>query len=67
MLACYKASATGVLGSPDDPKFRSSMTLFSAVATSPADRELFTAALARFFNAAPDPSTIAILQAERNG
>jgi uncharacterized protein (DUF1810 family) len=64
MLACDGVSATGVLGSPDDLKFRSSLTLFGAVATSPADRELFKAALARFFGGAPDSATLTILEAQ---
>jgi uncharacterized protein (DUF1810 family) len=63
MLARDGVSATEVLGSPDDLKFRSSLTLFKAVATSPADRDLFTQGLARFFGAAPDPATLAILDA----
>jgi uncharacterized protein (DUF1810 family) len=52
-------SALAILGSPDDLKFRSSMTLFaavSAVSTSP-----FDAALARFFAGVPDPATLALL------
>jgi uncharacterized protein (DUF1810 family) len=61
MLACPAASATEVLGSPDDLKFRSCLTLFSAVATSPAARELFMTALARFFGGTPDAATLTIL------
>ena len=64
MLACRTTSATQVLGEPDDLKFRSSLTLFQAVAATPQDRELFTAALARFFGGAPDAATLAILRSD---
>jgi uncharacterized protein (DUF1810 family) len=46
-----------ILGSPDDLKFRSSMTLFAAV--SP-DLE-FTRAIARFYGGTPDPKTLQLL------
>jgi uncharacterized protein (DUF1810 family) len=46
-----------ILGSPDELKFCSSMTLFSAV--SP-DRE-FTAAIARFYGGTPDQKTLQLL------
>jgi uncharacterized protein (DUF1810 family) len=52
------ASAHDVLGSPDDVKFRSSMTLFAAV--SPAGSP-FAAALDRFFAGRPDPATERLL------
>ena len=44
-----------VLGSPDDMKFRSSMTLFAAVAP---DEPLFRQALNRFFDGVPDRLTL---------
>ena len=53
-----RASAHDVLGSPDDLKFRSSMTLFAAL--SPAGSP-FAAALDRFFAARPDPATERLL------
>jgi len=43
-----------ILGSPDDLKFRSSMTLFDAVSDNP----LFSGALARYFAGAKDPATL---------
>lgn len=47
-----------ILGSPDDVKFRSSMTLFAEA----SDREApFREALARYFDGAPDPRTLARL------
>ncbi len=44
-----------ILGSPDDMKFRSSMTLFATVAP---DEPLFRQALDRFFAGEPDPLTL---------
>jgi uncharacterized protein (DUF1810 family) len=52
--------AHAVFGSPDDLKFRSSMTLFHAAA--PED-PVFAEALARFFGGAGDPRTQALLRA----
>ena len=60
MLAVADRSAHEILGSPDDLKFRSSMTLCAAVG---ADRPEFVAALARFYAGAPDAATLAILAA----
>jgi uncharacterized protein (DUF1810 family) len=59
LAAPFGLSALAILGAPDDVKFRSSMTLFAAV----ADRDLgpFGAALARYFGGASDPATIALL------
>jgi len=59
IAAAPGASALAILGSPDDLKFRSSMTLFAAVAGG--DREPFDAALARYFGGAADPATRALL------
>jgi uncharacterized protein (DUF1810 family) len=64
MLACGSPSARQVLGSPDDTKFRSSLTLFQAVAASPEDEALFTAGLERFFDGAADQATLSILAAQ---
>jgi len=46
-----------ILGSPDDLKFRSSMTLFSAVADDP----IFDAAIARYYAGGKDQPTIDLL------
>ena len=43
-----------ILGSPDDLKFHSSMTLFDAV----SDHPLFSSALARYFAGARDQATL---------
>lgn len=51
-------SAAAIFGGIDAIKLRSSMTLFAAVADDAAP---FAAALARFFNGAPDPATLGLL------
>ena len=51
-------SAQAIMGPVDAIKLRSSMTLFAAVAGDPAP---FEAALARFFDGAPDEATLARL------
>jgi uncharacterized protein (DUF1810 family) len=53
------ASARDVLGTPDDIKLRSSMTLFAAVAGEPRP---FERVLDRHFGGTPDPLTVAVLQ-----
>jgi uncharacterized protein (DUF1810 family) len=50
--------ATDIFGSPDDLKFRSSMTLFARA--DPAAPE-FSTALATYFGGLPDPRTLEIL------
>lgn len=52
-------SAHEIFGSPDDLKFRSSMTLFSAAAGAAGER--FRLALQRFFAGEPDPRTLDLL------
>lgn len=51
-------SAHDIFGSPDDLKFRSSMTLFSLA--EPAER-CFQDALVKYFDGKPDPLTLAKL------
>ena len=46
-----------ILGSPDDLKFRSSMTLFNAVASDPE----FSAALDKYYRGEPDQKTLQLL------
>jgi uncharacterized protein (DUF1810 family) len=52
-------SAHEIFGSPDDLKFRSSMTLFQAAAP---DEPVFGQALERYFEGAPDPRTLQLLR-----
>lgn len=51
-------SAHDILGSPDELKLRSSMTLFAAAVP---DEPLFARVLARFYGGAPDARTLALL------
>ncbi|MCJ2144658.1 DUF1810 domain-containing protein [Methylobacterium sp. E-066] len=51
-------SAHAIFGSPDDVKFRSSMTLFARAAP---EEPGFAAALATYFGGEPDPLTLAKL------
>ena len=46
-----------ILSSPDDLKFQSSMTLFSAVSSDPE----FSAAIAKFYGGRPDQRTLDLL------
>jgi uncharacterized protein (DUF1810 family) len=56
-------SANDVFGSPDDLKFRSSMTLFDAVAADPAP---FRTALQLYYDGAPDQKTLQLLDGSGN-
>ena len=59
MMAASDHSAHDILGSPDDLKFRSCMTLFGQVAP---EEILFNQALERFFGGSPDEKTLQLLQ-----
>jgi uncharacterized protein (DUF1810 family) len=61
MLASPSRNIGSILGYPDDLKFRSSMTLFAAVAP---EEPLFEAALEKFFGGEPDPLTTRLLEQE---
>jgi uncharacterized protein (DUF1810 family) len=50
-----------ILGSPDDLKFQSSMTLFSAVSSDPE----FSAAIAKFYGGKLDQRTLDLLSPQR--
>jgi uncharacterized protein (DUF1810 family) len=52
-------SANEIFGSPDDLKFRSSMTLFCEVADDP---EPFRTALELYYDNEPDPKTLRFLE-----
>ncbi len=58
MLSHAKGSALDILGTPDDLKFCSSMTLFAAL--SPPG-SLFEKALQRFYGGQTDPRTLALI------
>jgi len=57
VLAVEGRTINAILGSPDDAKFRSSMTLFGAVSEEP----IFNQAIARYFAGEPDGATLEIL------
>lgn len=61
MLSHTDKSAHSILGSPDDLKFRSCLTLFLHAAEADDDRALFTQALDRFYDGAEDTRTLALL------
>jgi uncharacterized protein (DUF1810 family) len=61
--AIAERSILEILGSPDDLKFRSCMTLFArAYRDNGGDPEPFLRALAKYFAGAPDPLTLARLR-----
>jgi len=55
VLAHRTKSARAIFGTPDDLKFRSSMTLFREASSG---RSLFERALAAFFEGEPDAATL---------
>jgi len=55
MNAVEDKTAREILGSPDDMKFRSSLTLFAHATADNAD---FLAALAKYYAGEPDPATL---------
>ena len=59
ILSLKNKSANQILGSPDDLKLRSSMTLFSLVENADA---VFQAVLDKYFNGEPDQTTLEILK-----
>ena len=61
MLAVPDRSARDILGSPDDTKLRSCLTLFESVAP---DDPRFDRALARFYHGERDPLTLDMLAAD---
>jgi uncharacterized protein (DUF1810 family) len=59
VCAIEHRSIGDILGSPDDIKFKSSMTLFELISSNP----LFGGALDRFYAGARDQATLAIMAA----
>ena len=62
MLQHKDKSALEILGSPDDLKFRSCLTLFSQAASNDTDRSLFMDALLQFYAGDLDRRTLELLQ-----
>ena len=63
-LAIDGKSANSILGSPDDMKMNSSMTLFGIL---PNTDPVFQAVIDKFFNGKQDEKTIAIVENGRDG
>lgn len=61
MLRHEDMTARAILGTPDDLKFRSCLTLFQAAARDPADKALFKEVLRQFYGGEPDPVTNELL------
>ena len=61
VMSSSESTITDILGSPDDIKFRSCMTLFDAV----SQHGVFSEALAAFYSDGKDPATLAILGSAR--
>lgn len=61
MMTHEGKSALEILGSPDDLKFRSCLTLFREAATENLDRALFTEALNQFYRGEADARTLELL------
>ncbi|WP_461114050.1 DUF1810 domain-containing protein [Spirosoma jeollabukense] len=64
MLRIQGKTANQILGSPDDLKLRSSMTLFSLVENTDP---VFQAVLDRFFSGQPDQKTITLVAKDGTG
>jgi uncharacterized protein (DUF1810 family) len=62
MIDQKNKSAFDVLGSPDDLKFRSCLTLFREAATDDSDRALFTKALNQFYRGQSDDRTLELMR-----
>lgn len=67
MLSHGARPAPAILGTPDDLKFRSCVSLFREAAENGEDRALFAAALAQFYGGAADPRTLDLLAAASTG
>ena len=61
MIRHKDKSALEILGSPDDLKFRSCLTLFRQAASEDSDQMLFTEALDQFYDGKPDPHMLELL------
>jgi uncharacterized protein (DUF1810 family) len=63
MMSHRRKSALEILGSPDNLKFRSCLTLFAEAATDGPDLVLFKQALDQFYGGQPDQLTVELLRA----
>jgi uncharacterized protein (DUF1810 family) len=66
MIGHKGKSALEILGSPDDLKLRSCLTLFGQAASDNSDRMLFIEALDQFYGGEPDSRTLELLSMLRS-
>ena len=64
LVAQKGKSAFEILGSPDDLKLRSCLTLFREAAVGDSDRALFRKALDQFYGGEPDGGTLELLKSK---
>ena len=64
LVAQKGKSAFEILGSPDDLKLRSCLTLFREAAVGDSDRALFRKALDQFYGNEPDGGTLELLKSK---
>ena len=64
LIAQKGKSAFEILGSPDDLKLRSCLTLFREAAVGDSDRALFSKALDQFYGGEPDGGTLELLKSK---
>ena len=64
LIAQKEKSAFDILGSPDDLKLRSCLTLFREAAAGDSDRALFSKALDQFYDGEPDDGTLELLKSK---
>jgi len=64
MIGHKGKTALDILGSPDDLKFRSCLTLFTEAASDGSDCMLFKEALNQFYNGTPDRRTLELLHSK---
>ena len=62
VLRHQNKTASTIFGSPDDLKFRSSMTLFHAIGAN----DIFRSALEQFYQGRPDGATLDVLESWAN-
>jgi uncharacterized protein (DUF1810 family) len=62
LMLSHRDTAWQILGSHDDLKFRSCLTIFHAAASDQSHRALFAQALEEFYNGEPDARTLEILR-----
>jgi len=63
MLEHKDKSAHAILGTPDDLKFHSCLTLFQRAATNDEEARVFGEAIRQFYDNMPDPHTLVLLDA----